>query len=49
MCRDIVVITTAHIHPTNPKIRFCAGSIPAHSVSEICDESLELRLNKSIE
>ena len=31
----VVVITTAHLHSTNPELRFCAGSNPARGVSEI--------------
>ena len=36
-CRGVVVITTAQLHSTKPELRFCAGSDPARSVSEICD------------
>ena len=35
--RGVVVITTTQIHSTQPGPRFCAGSIPAHGVSEIRD------------
>ena len=35
--RGVVVITTAQFHLTKPEIRFCAGSNPTHSVSEIRD------------
>ena len=35
--RGVVVITTAQLHPTKPELRFCAGSNPAHGVSEIRD------------
>ena len=36
MCsRGVVVITTAQIYSTKPKHRFCAGSNPSRSVSEI--------------
>ena len=30
---DIVVITTAHIDPANPEIRFCAVSIHGFTIS----------------
>ena len=33
----VVVITTAQLHLTKPELRFCAGSYPARSVSEIRD------------
>ena len=33
----VVVITTAQLHSTTPELRFCAGSNPARSVSEIRD------------
>ena len=32
-----MVITTAQLHSTKPKLRFCADSDPAPGVSEICD------------
>ena len=35
--RGVVVITTAQLHSTKPELRFCAGSNPAHGVSEIRD------------
>ena len=35
--RGVVVITTAQLHSTKPEFRFCTGSNPARSVSEICD------------
>ena len=35
--RGVVVITTARLHSTKPELRFCTGSIPARSVSEISD------------
>ena len=35
--RGVVVITTAQLHSTNPKLRLCAGSNPARDVSEIRD------------
>ena len=35
--RGVVVITTAQLHSTKPKLRFCAGSNPARGVSEIRD------------
>ena len=48
----VVVITTAQLHSTKTELRFCAGSNPAHGVSEICDgedlwqwSRLEIRLN----
>ena len=31
-------ITTAHLHSTKPKLRFCAGSNPTSGVSEVCDD-----------
>ena len=33
----VVVITTAQLHSTKPELKFCAGSNPARSVSEIRD------------
>ena len=33
----VVVITTAQLHSNKPELRFCAGSNPAHGVSEIRD------------
>ena len=33
----IVVITTAQLHSTKHELRFCAGSNPAHGMSEIRD------------
>ena len=35
--RGVMVITTAQVHSTRPELRFCAGSNPARSVSEISD------------
>ena len=35
--RGAVVITTAQLHSTELEPRFCAGSNPARSVSEIRD------------
>ena len=35
--RGVVVITTAQLGSTKPQVKFCAGSNPACSVSEICD------------
>ena len=32
-----MVITSVQLHSTTPELRFCAGSNPAHGVSEICD------------
>ena len=34
---SVVVITTAQLHPSKPKLRICAGPNPARGVSEICD------------
>ena len=36
-CRDVAVIATAQFHSSKSELRFCAGSNPARSVSEICD------------
>ena len=36
--RDVVVITIAQLHLNKPELRFCAGSNPARSVTEICDD-----------
>ena len=33
--RGVVVITSAQLHSTKPELRFCGGSNPAPSVSEI--------------
>ena len=33
----VVVIIVIEIDSTNPKLIFCAGSNPAHGVSQICD------------
>ena len=48
----LVVITTAQLHSTKPKLRFCAGSNPARCMSEIRNgedlwqwSRLEIRLN----
>ena len=35
--RGVVVFATKKIDATKPNLRFCAGSNPACSVSEICD------------
>ena len=35
--KNLVVITTEQLHSTKPELRFCAGSNPAHGVSEIRD------------
>ena len=50
--RGVVVITTAQLHSTKPELRFCVGSNPAGSVSEIRDgedllqwSRLKIRLN----
>ena len=32
---DVVVITTAQLHSTEPELRLCAGSNPARGLSEI--------------
>ena len=51
-CHGVVVITTAQLHSTKPELRFCTGSNPAWSVSEIHDGEdlwqwswLKIRLN----
>ena len=36
-CRGVVVITTAQLHSTKPELRFCGGSNPPRSMSEIHD------------
>ena len=33
----VVVISTGQLHSTKSELRFCTGSNPACSVSEICD------------
>ena len=33
----VVVITTAKLNSTNSELKLCAGSNPAHCVSDICD------------
>ena len=33
----VVVITTAQLHSTKSELRFCTGSNPARSMSEIHD------------
>ena len=33
----VLVITTKELHSTQPKLKFCASSIPARGVSEIYD------------
>ena len=49
--RGVVVVIIAQLHSTKPELRFCAGSNPARSVSEIRGEDLwqlsrlEIRLN----
>ena len=35
--RGVMAIATAQLHSTKPEFRFCAGSNPARSVSEIHD------------
>ena len=35
--RGVVAITTARLHSTKPKLRFCAGSNPVRGVSNIID------------
>ena len=49
---DVVVITATQPHSTKPEPRFCTGSNPAHSMSELHDGKhlwqwswLEIRLN----
>ena len=51
-CGTVVVITTAQLHSTKLELRFCAGSNPAHDVSDIRDNEdlwqlplLEIKLN----
>ena len=34
---DVVIITTAQLHSTEPELRFCAGSNPARGMLEIRD------------
>ena len=34
----VAVITTTQLHATKSELRFCAGSNPASSVSEICND-----------
>ena len=34
---SVVVITTAKLHSTKPELRFCAGSNPTPSMSQIHD------------
>ena len=34
----VVVTTFAHLHSTNPELRFFTGSNPAAGVSEVCDD-----------
>ena len=36
-CRDVAVIATAQFHSSKSELKFCAGSNPVRSVSEICD------------
>ena len=35
--RGVVVINTGQLHSTKPELRFCAGSNPGRSVTEIRD------------
>ena len=35
--RSVVVISAAQLHSSKLELRFCAGSDPAHGVSEIRD------------
>ena len=35
--RGVVVIASAQLNSTKPELRICAGSNPAHGVSEIRD------------
>ena len=51
MCCSAVIIFTAQLHSTKPELWFCAGSNPAHGVSEIHEDEdlwqwsrLEIRL-----
>ena len=37
ICCGVVVITTAQLHSSKPKLRFCAGLNPAYGMSEIRD------------
>ena len=34
----VMVITTAQLHSSKPKLRFCAGSNPDRNMSKICDD-----------
>ena len=34
----LLIITTLQFHSAKPEVRFCAGSNPAHDVSEIYDD-----------
>ena len=34
---SVVIFNTAQIYSTKSELKFCAGSIPAHGVSKICD------------
>ena len=34
----VVATTFAHLHSTNPELRFFTGSNPAAGVSEVCDD-----------
>ena len=36
-CHGVVVTPTAQLYSIKPELKFCAGSNPAHGVSEICD------------
>ena len=38
----VVVITTAQLHSTKPEVKFCTGSNPACSVSDIHDDDEDL-------
>ena len=49
---EILIFDAAQLHSTKPELRFCTGSNPAHSVSEIFSgedlwqwSQLEIRLN----
>ena len=36
-CRGVVLITTTQLHPSKPKLKFCAGSYPARGLPKIRD------------
>ena len=41
-CRSVVIITTAQLHSTKPELRFCAGSNPTRSMSEMIHDGENL-------